>query len=63
MQNDLLECIVDQSMDAIAAIDALSKLLVDTERADLLALRGLLGCEVLQHCLQMRHLVDYGVNE
>ncbi len=28
----------------------------------LLALRGLLACDVLTHSLAKRHLVDYGVN-
>ena len=32
------------------------------QRSDVLALRGLLACGVLAHCLKMRHLVDYGVN-
>jgi hypothetical protein len=36
--------------------------LSDEERCDVLALRGLLACRILEHSLQMRHLVDYGVN-
>jgi hypothetical protein len=34
----------------------------EAERAQLLCLRGLLGCGVLVHCLCLRHRVDYGVN-
>ncbi|KAG2486452.1 hypothetical protein HYH03_014899 [Edaphochlamys debaryana] len=30
--------------------------------AQVLALRGLLGCGLLEHCLQKRHRVDYGVD-
>ena len=58
-----LRCINDTALDASAALDALPGSLSEGERADVLALRGLLACGVLQHCLQMRHLVDYGVNE
>jgi hypothetical protein len=36
--------------------------LSDDQLAVVLALRGLLACNLLQHCLQKRHQVDYGVN-
>jgi hypothetical protein len=33
------------------------------DQADqLLVLRGLLACNMLQHCLQKRHNVDFGMN-
>jgi hypothetical protein len=33
------------------------------DQADqLLTLRGLLACNMLQHCLQKRHNVDFGIN-
>jgi hypothetical protein len=33
------------------------------DQADqLLVLRGLLACNMLQHCLQKRHNVDFGIN-
>lgn len=32
------------------------------QRAQLLALRGLLGHGLLLHCLTMRHRVDYGIS-
>ena len=50
----------DPLVDASAALARLE--LGEEERAGVLALRGLLACGVLEHCLQMRHLVDYGVN-
>ena len=35
----------------------------DSDRlSQLLALRGMLAFGVLEHCLGLRHLVDYGVN-
>jgi hypothetical protein len=34
----------------------------EDQKAQLLALRGLLGCGLLVHGLQKRHQVDYGVN-
>jgi hypothetical protein len=36
--------------------------LTEEQRSDVLALRGLLACGILEHSLQLRHLVDYGVN-
>jgi hypothetical protein len=36
--------------------------LSEDQLAVVLALRGLLACNLLQHCLQKRHQVDYGVN-
>ena len=50
----------DLALDANSAMAALG--LSPEHHADVLALRGLLACGVLSHCLQMRHYVDYGVN-
>ena len=36
--------------------------LSEEERSAVLSLRGMLACHILEHSLQMRHLVDYGVN-
>ncbi len=42
--------------------DALMALMTKDQLFQVLALRGLLACNVMQHCLQKRHRVDYGVN-
>ncbi len=42
--------------------DAVVALLAEDQLSQVLALRGLLACKVMQHCLQKRHRVDYGVN-
>jgi hypothetical protein len=34
----------------------------ETQKAQLLCLRGLLGCGILVHCLTLRHRVEYGIN-
>lgn len=63
-QVELLSCISDPSVDAHALMSGMpAGQLNQAERADVLALRGLLACGVLDHCLQMRHLVDFGVND
>lgn len=36
--------------------------LADDQKAQLLALRGLLACNLMLHCLQKRHRVHYGVS-
>ena len=59
-QATFVHCMTDPLADASAALARME--LGEEERAGVLALRGLLACGVLEHCLQMRHLVDYGVN-
>jgi hypothetical protein len=34
----------------------------EAQKAQLLCLRGLLGCGILVHCLTLRHRVEYGIN-
>lgn len=36
--------------------------LMSEQLEQLLLLRGLLACNMLQHCLQHRHNVDFGIN-
>lgn len=59
-QDLLLRCMTDPSLDANTELAAAACPLTDDERTDVLALRGLLACGVLEHCLTLRHLVDYG---
>jgi hypothetical protein len=61
-KEQLLHCMIDTSMEAEQALlgpaqDALTK---PEQLQQLLALRGLLGCDLLLHALQKRHLVEYG---
>jgi hypothetical protein len=37
--------------------------LTEEYQQQVLALRGLLGCKVLEHCLEKRYRVDYGTAE
>ena len=61
-----MRCITDTSQ---SADDILSKphwldgpvALAADQRDHVLALRGLLACDLLCHCLQKRHNVDYGI--
>lgn len=71
LQDRIFRCITDTSVSAKQALDmqhqvpssaAASCPLTEEQLACLLALRGLLGCSVLPHALQKRHLVDYGVD-
>ena len=50
----------DLEVDASAELAGAG--LSEEQRCDVLALRGLLACGVLGHCLRMRHRVDFGVN-
>lgn len=59
-QELLVCCMTDPSLDANQALAAASPSLGKDEAADVLALRGLLACGVLLHCLSLRHLVDHG---
>ncbi len=62
-QARLLACITERSVDAWEALgQAVVKELQDVQLEQLLALRGLLACDLLLHGLQRRHLVDYGRN-
>jgi hypothetical protein len=56
----LLECMLNAEVDALVKLQDLD--LADDQKDQVLALRGLLACNLLQHCLQKRHLVDYGVS-
>eukprot|EP00775_Hariotina_reticulata_P001980 gene1980-2302_t len=61
----ILACITDRSQSAADLLDpargALGSL-SDDKKDHLLALRGLLACGLLLHCLQRRHRVHYGVS-
>ena len=59
-QADLLRCVTDRSLDACKVLARLG--LVEEQQECVVALRGLLAYGVLDHCLQMRPLVDYGIN-
>ncbi len=59
-QDELHRCLTDRSVDARQRLDSLGLTAESCECV--LALRGLLAYGVLEHCLQMRPLVDYGIN-
>jgi hypothetical protein len=60
-QQQLLRCMTDASVEAEQALGpALDALTKPEQLQQLLALRGLLGCDLLLHALQKRHLVEYG---
>ncbi|KAL4434355.1 hypothetical protein ABPG75_000796 [Micractinium tetrahymenae] len=67
-QDLLLRCMTDVSLDAnrelaaarLAPSEDARLALTEDELADVLALRGLLACGVLENCLTLRHLVAYG---
>ena len=68
LQATLLHCITDASVAAVDDGEARGCLtaeqwgsLEEHQQEALLALRGLLACGLLQHALQKRHRVDYGV--
>eukprot|EP00887_Chlorella_sp_A99_P004660 scaffold4.g4660.t1 len=62
-QDRLMRLMTDPEADAVAELKQVPEAeLSDDKRADVLALRGLLACGVLEHCLQLRHLVNYGIN-
>jgi hypothetical protein len=62
LQANLLACITDPSVDALMVLGPAAEQLEAVQLQQLLALRGLLACGLLLHCLQRRHLVDYGRN-
>lgn len=53
--------VTDAAADA-AELAAAAPSLSPDQLDQLLTLRGLLACNMLQHCLQKRHNVDYGIN-
>jgi hypothetical protein len=60
---DLLELLVSCTVEFGAATSATFGMLTEDKRQQLLALRGLLGHNVLEHCLQKRHKVQFGTTE
>eukprot|EP00798_Chlamydomonas_sp_ICE-L_P016685 gene16685-22945_t len=54
------DCILLDDKDASEFLGQLQ--LLEYQKDQLLALRGLLARNVLRHCLEKRHLVDFGVN-
>ena len=63
LQDLLLKCVTDTEVEAIKVLSSIGVINLSEEACcDVLALRGLLACGILEHSLQMRHLVDYGVN-
>lgn len=50
----------DTSVGAQEALGPAWQELAPEQQQLLLALRGLLGCDLLLHALQRRHLVEYG---
>lgn len=62
MQAKLLECMTEELLDAGAVLSSIAvEILGDKERADVLAVRGLLAYQHLVHDLQMRHRVEFGI--
>jgi len=59
-QDAVLECMLDQGLDSRHVLEGLRY--TDEQQECVLALRGLLAYGVLEHCLQMRVHVDYGIN-
>ncbi|GLC49187.1 thioredoxin-disulfide reductase [Pleodorina starrii] len=67
LKDRILKCVTDEAISAEEALGPGARgpqphQLTDDQWAAVLALRGLLGCNLLQHCLQKRHRVDFGVN-
>ncbi len=61
VQVHVLRCITDASLEASEALGPAAACLTKPEQhQQLLALRGLLACDLLLHALQKRHLVEYG---
>ncbi|KAF5833854.1 hypothetical protein DUNSADRAFT_9691 [Dunaliella salina] len=59
----LLKCMVDRTVSAEDSMGHAAWTMLDKDQqSQLLALRGLLAGRQLFHCLQKRHLVDYGVS-
>ena len=53
----------DPLVDAAAVLHSdAARDLTEKEGCDVLAVRGLLACNLLAHALQLRHGVDFGVS-
>jgi hypothetical protein len=61
LQEVLVKCMTDPSQDAETLLCTVTPTPTDDQAAFVLAVRGLLAHGILQHCLQKRHRVDYGV--
>eukprot|EP00955_Chlamydomonas_euryale_P083862 363897-Chlamydomonas_euryale.AAC.17 len=61
IQGRMLCCILDDSKSALHHLGN-GHSLADDQVLQLLALRGMLAGKVLMHCLQKRHLVEFGIN-
>jgi hypothetical protein len=59
-QSLLLECMLQPEVPAMTKLQGLG--LADDQLDQVLVLRGLLAFNLLQHCLQSRHLVNYGAS-
>ncbi|GIL75394.1 hypothetical protein Vretifemale_5196 [Volvox reticuliferus] len=67
MRNRILRCVTDSSASAEDILGPGARgpephQLTDDQWAVVLALRGMLACNLLQHCLRKRHCVDFGIN-
>jgi hypothetical protein len=63
LQAKLIDVIIEPEVDANAMLESDEmQCLSDKQRADVMAVRGLLACQILAHSLQMRHRVNYGVS-
>ena len=62
MQVQLLQVVLDASTDATVPLLTVQPALLSHQYDFVLALRGFLGCHVLEHVLMQRHQVDYGIN-
>lgn len=60
-QEGVLRCITDPS-EPVSAILGPQADLQEEQMSHVLALRGLLACNLLTHCLQRRPRVDFGVS-
>ena len=62
-QELLVRCMTDPLVDAAAVLHSdAARDLTEKEGRDVLAVRGLLACNLLAHALQLRHGVDFGVS-
>jgi hypothetical protein len=61
LQGAIKRCITDASHSADATLSERHGALATDQVDQVLALRGLLACDLLCHCLQKRHNVDYGI--
>jgi hypothetical protein len=59
----IINIITDPENHQLSDFDGAMKILClnSNRMLDLIALRGILACGILKHCLQRRHRVDYGI--